>query len=63
VVLYTHFSSENRRDALVELATSNISYEQQVWIECNPLSTAISTEMRALCCSTTRMIGLRVNDR
>jgi hypothetical protein len=63
VVLYTDFSSENRQDALVELATSNISYKQQVWIECDPaLSTAISTEMRALRCSTTRMIGSRVND-
>jgi hypothetical protein len=63
VVLYTHFSSENRQDAFVELATSNVSYQQQVWIECDPaLSTAISTEFGALRCSTTRMIGLRVND-
>jgi hypothetical protein len=38
-------------EILGELATSNIS-----------LSAAISTEMRALRCSTTRMIGLRVDD-
>ena len=63
MVRYTDFSSENRQDALVELATFNISYKQQVWIECDSaLSTAISTEMRGLLCSTTKMIGLRVND-